>query len=98
MTITTAQLNAWPLPYRGGDLNISFPASLGGVPIAVEVVIYDVQGRRVRTIASGTYSSGVQVTTWDGRNALGKPVVTGVYFLKSTSVGLELTQKIVIIR
>lgn len=42
--------------------------------------IYDVRGRRVRTLASGHRGAGIHYATWDGRNDQNNPVAPGVYF------------------
>ncbi|RKU22902.1 hypothetical protein C6503_03460 [Candidatus Poribacteria bacterium] len=51
----------------------------------VRVKIYDASGRLVRTIAVGFKPVGYYLTReravyWDGRNASGEPVASGVYF------------------
>jgi hypothetical protein len=45
----------------------------------VELAVYDVQGRRVRTLAEGRQAPGTHTTQWDGRNAQGKQVADGLY-------------------
>lgn len=47
----------------------------------IQVDIYDVGGRRVRSLRSGAGSPGVG---WDGRDAGGHPVAPGVYVLRVT--------------
>lgn len=78
-------LAAWPLPYRGGNLSISFATvgGLGGGAGRTEVAIFDVSGRLVRTIARGEYAAGYQSAVWDGRDGRGGKVSAGVYFLRT---------------
>ncbi len=46
----------------------------------VTLQIYDVLGRKVRTLVSEDLSSGYKSVLWDGKNDDGKDVASGVYF------------------
>ena len=46
----------------------------------VTLQIYDVGGRKVRTLVSEELSSGYKSVLWDGKNEAGKDVASGVYF------------------
>jgi hypothetical protein len=46
----------------------------------VSLQIYDLLGRKVRTLVSEQLSSGLKSVTWDGKNDSGKEVASGVYF------------------
>ncbi len=48
----------------------------------VRLVIYDVEGRAVKTVVDGALPAGRHKATWDGRDRLGHPVATGVYFYR----------------
>ncbi len=48
----------------------------------VELTVYNTLGQAVKTLASGTYDSGVHTVQWDGTNDFGNPVSSGVYFYK----------------
>ena len=54
-----------------------------------ELVIYDVLGRRVRTLTAGFASAGNHLVRWDARDENGHDVATGVYFahLTTTATG-----------
>ena len=89
-------LAAWPLPYKGGAMNVSFVIpSRGG---AAEVRMIDLAGRQVRTLQRGTLEAGRQVITWDGRDDGGRNVANGVYFLVSRTGGQESKLKLVVLR
>jgi hypothetical protein len=45
----------------------------------VELSIYDVAGRRVRTLVEGRFTPGPHGISWDGRTAEGKAAAAGVY-------------------
>jgi hypothetical protein len=67
-----------PNPFRG-PTTIAFDIAS---PSVVRLVIYDVSGRNVQTIASGEYTSGRFRVDWDGRDDSGRSVAGGVYFYR----------------
>lgn len=60
----------------------------------LEVAIFDVAGRLVRTIARAPYSEGTYTVGWDGRDELGSAVAPGTYFARLVSDGNTQTRKI----
>jgi hypothetical protein len=48
----------------------------------VSLDIYDVLGRKVRTLVSEELSSGYKSVIWDGKNEDGEDVASGVYFFQ----------------
>ena len=48
-------------------------------PVAAEVQIYNLQGRRMQNLAIGPVASGLQSHIWDGRDAEGRLVLPGLY-------------------
>ena len=92
-------LAVWPVPFHSGELNVSFPTGgPGGIRATAEVVVYDVAGRRIKTLARGTYPVGAQRVTWDGRDEGGRLVASGIYFIRATSGMTHQTRKLVIVR
>jgi len=62
------------------------------------VAIYDLLGRRIRTLYSGSTVAGEFTPTWDGRNGNGEDVQSGIYILRVTSGTVEKSQKMVLLR
>jgi flagellar hook assembly protein FlgD len=46
----------------------------------MKLVVYDLLGRKVRTLIDGLVSSGIYETEWDGTDAEGRMLHSGVYF------------------
>ena len=70
-------------------------------PAEVAVSIYSVDGTVVRRLdlgqmPSGVYRSRSRAAYWDGRNASGEPVASGVYFYTLTAGDFKATRKLVI--
>ena len=95
-----APLAVWPLPYRGGNLSISFATAtgLGGAAAPARLRLYDAVGRLVKTVVQGAYTAGYVAAVWDGTDTKGRKVATGIYFLQSESAGETHTVKIAVLR
>ena len=67
----------------------------------VMLTIYDTQGITVRTLtlghqSAGIYESRTRAAYWDGKNALGESVASGVYFYTLTAGEFNATRKMLI--
>jgi hypothetical protein len=74
----------------------ALPAETGTIPVALDV--YDVSGRLVRTLVDGPGKPGAHVVSWDGTDAAGRPVASGVYFYRLRWNGQEDAKRMVLIR
>jgi len=52
----------------------------------------------VRTLVDGDQVAGQQVAIWDGRDAAGRRLASGVYVYRLTSAQGVLTRKMVLLR
>ena len=69
----------------------------------VSVSIYDTTGQLVRTLSlgfqsAGFYNSQSRAAYWDGRNALGERVASGIYFYQLTTPNFQQTRRLVIVK
>jgi len=64
----------------------------------VEIVIYDILGQRVRLLATGEQPAGFHQVTWDGTDAHGKAVASGVYFYRIKAEGFTESKKMVLLK
>ena len=67
----------------------------------VTVTIYDMRGMTVRQLLlghqpAGVYHSRSRAAYWDGRNNLGEPVASGLYFYTLTAGDFRATRKMLI--
>lgn len=58
------------------------------------VDVHDLQGRRVRNLASRLLPKGVSVLPWDGRDASGVRLARGVYFVRAQLRDRTITTRI----
>jgi len=84
----------WPNPVRGGT-NIVFRLPRDS---AVELSIYNVQGRQVAQLFEGLRSAGANQLWWDGRNAAGDRLAEGIYFYRLQANGQAETKKLLLLR
>ena len=64
----------------------------------VEISIYNVRGRIIRTLQRGVKAPGEYAIEWDGREENGKDVASGIYFCRYQSGTDVLTMKLVVVR
>lgn len=64
----------------------------------VELTIYDVLGRQIKTLVNRTQVPGDYTVTWDGTSAAGEKVASGVYFIRLRAWIFEQTRKILVMR
>ncbi|GEM_PF-1266082 len=69
----------------------------------VQITIYDTRGMLIRTLALGHQSAGYytgrsRAAYWDGRNGLGEPVASGVYFYQLKTGAISPIRKMVILK
>jgi len=65
----------------------------------VDLAVYDVSGRRIKSLAAGRVAVGVQSASWDRRDDSGAEVATGVYFLRlRVGDGHEVTERVTVVR
>ena len=70
---------------------------------AVTLTIYDLNGKMIRRLrvghqAAGMYRSRSRAVYWDGRNQLGEPVASGLYFYTLTAGEFTATRRMLILK
>jgi hypothetical protein len=84
----------FPNPFNAStELRIGLPRESD-----LRLEVYDVAGRRVAARDIARMSAGWQSVTFDGRDARGRPLASGVYFAKVTALGETRSIKMVIQR
>ncbi len=96
-TITSVRLfQNYPNPLKSGNTtNIKF-----SLPRAekVSIKVYDVSGRRIKTLVDGVRQPGHHYVTWNGHNEKGVAVAPGIYFYQMKFANEVYSKKIVLIR
>ena len=91
--LSARPLRVTPNPIRGSG-NVRFELLSKG---DTRVEVYDVTGRRVRTLTDGARSSGPHVIAWDGNDDRGARLGAGIYFVRLTAGPNVQKAKVVVI-
>jgi hypothetical protein len=69
-----------------------------GRPDLVNLDVFDLRGRKVRTLVSERLHSGLTSVHWKGDDASGKSVASGIYFCRMRVGGFQKTEKLVVLK
>ena len=99
MPAETALLHNYPNPFNPETW---IPYQLK-TPAAVRIAIYNPRGVLVRELSlgyqvAGRYTSRARAAYWDGRNIVGEPVASGLYFYTLTAGDFSATRRMVILK
>ncbi len=85
---------AYPNPFNPSTtISFSLPA-----PGHATLAVYDIAGRKVRTLVSGPMTAGEHAVAWDGRDDGGKPVASGVYLTRLVAGERVATGRMALVR
>jgi trimeric autotransporter adhesin len=87
----TVLLAPAPNPFAGGT-TLSFALAKAG---PVELAIYGVDGRRIRTLVREDRDAGNYEIAWDGRDESRAPVRPGVFYVRLVAGGRQFTKRLV---
>lgn len=65
---------------------------------SASIDVYDVRGRHVSKVFEGNIGTEQAIVSWDGRDALGQPVATGIYLVKMRAGEWLTTRKLAVVR
>jgi hypothetical protein len=92
--ITFALKQNYPNPFNPST-TIDYTLARTG---PVEIAIFDVNGRKVRTLVSGIKTQGAYKAVWNGKNERGTSVASGVYFYRLTAGDFTQIKKMILLR
>jgi hypothetical protein len=64
----------------------------------VKIAVYDVRGALVRVLVDRSMSRGEHTADWNGTDAQGRSVATGVYFARMITRDFQVTRKMVLVK
>ena len=86
--------NNYPNPFNPST-KINFGIPKDGM---VSLVVYNVLGQRVRTLADAPMAAGQYSITWDGRNDAGSTLSSGVYFYRLQAGATAIVKKMLLLK
>lgn len=78
-----------------GSSHLRFSIEKGGF---VHAVVYEVTGRRIRTLENGYVNAGSHELFWDGYDEEGHKLSSGVYFIRVDALEKAATAKVVLVK
>jgi hypothetical protein len=75
---------------------IAYEVPVGGARVLLEV--FDLRGRRVRTLVDGHQEAGRRSSDWDGRDASGRAVASGTYLYRLRAGGQVVGRSMQLVR
>jgi hypothetical protein len=86
--------NNYPNPFNPStEIQFSVPKTAN-----ISLIIYNLLGQRVRTLAQGVYAPGQYRVTWDGRGEYGQTLASGVYFSRLETGSVALVKKMLMMK
>ncbi len=82
-------------PATGGKTTLTYTVTKPG-PVTIQV--FTMYGAIVAVLHSGADGAGDHSVTWDGRNAAGKVVARGIYFIRAVGPDFDEVRKVLLIR
>ncbi len=64
----------------------------------MQLKLYDVSGRLVRSLVNETMTAGAHSVRWTGRDDAGKSVASGTYFMRLVANGETSVKSMVLVR
>ena len=86
--------NAYPNPFNPST-EISYSVSEGGM---VDLVVYDVLGRKINTLVSAYHEPNRYRAVWNGTDENGFKVSAGVYFYRMSTESYSDVKKIILLK
>jgi len=90
----TAIERSYPNPFNP-TLSVDFTVAHAG---PVNLAVYDLAGRKIRTLVAEVKAMGRYSTVWNGQTDHGIPAPSGIYLLRLTTIATIQSQKIVLAR
>jgi flagellar hook assembly protein FlgD len=84
----------YPNPFNP-ETTIRFRTAESG---KVDIAVFDILGRKVRTLVNETLSEGSHSIIWDGRNESGQSLASGIYFYRMQLKGHVQTKRMILLK
>ena len=91
---TLALNQNYPNPFNP-ETNIRYALPKAG---PVRLAVYNIQGQEVITLVNGVQSPGTYEVLWNGRNAVGQQVASGVYLYRLTTSESRVSKRMTLLK
>ena len=84
----------YPNPFNP-TTTIDYDLTRGG---SIDLTIFDLMGRRIRTLVHGNQKPGFKSVIWDATDDFARPVSAGLYFYKLETLHRSFTKKMLLLK
>ncbi len=91
----TVLISNYPNPFNPAT-TISF--SVAQTSSFVNLEVFNIKGQKVKTLVDETLPAGQHSVAWNGTDANGKPVSSGIYFYKMKCSNYSSTKKMILLK
>jgi len=88
----------YPNPFNPATTVKLYLPGVVGAKQELKVGVYDLRGRRVRTLHEGLAITGWHTWVWDGKDNTGRSQASGMYFLRARSGEYKAVKKMALIK
>ncbi len=92
--ISTQLAQNYPNPFKPST-TIAYQTAKDG---SAKLCVYNLKGQLVRVLQDGNLAKGAHSVVWDGRDANGNAVSSGVYLYRLQNGGTELTRRMLLLK
>lgn len=85
----TSIASNYPNPFNSQTVIVYYVANLGPVPARINIDIYDVLGRKVRTLVDGKKEVGRHTINWNGKDDTNNDCPSGLYFARISQWNID---------
>lgn len=96
VAVSVVKLSIFPNPFNPTTM-ISFDWKAEKVP-DIEIGVYNLKGQRIKVLSLPESQNHTFSVVWDGTDNSGKPVSSGIYFVKLTCAAAEASGKMLLIK
>ncbi len=89
------------------DLSVAKPNPMVGSSVInyalphtsrITITLYDISGKFVKTLVTGTKDAGYFSAGWNGKDDFGRPAPKGIYFVRMDTPEYSATNKLILVR
>lgn len=92
----SVKLNAYPNPFNP-NVKIEFQRN-SRAQEQISISLYNAKGQKITNLYHQTTSEQTVVVHWNGKNAQGHAMPTGIYFVKATNGSEVITKKLIMLK
>jgi hypothetical protein len=82
-------------PVRGDSVMVSCILDTGG---RITAQVFSMDGTLIKTLVNGVRGAGNVTLSWDGKNAGGRAVARGLYFIRVVAPDIDEIRKVMVVR